>query len=259
MHIDNSSVVLDPNSLKLVQMYCKTATSLDISEVEERKIREILELALYDKQLSQWLNLTDMLIDYYLKRGQLANFNIIKSFLSIKYFNDILIQRIENSHGQEITTDEFKKLIKRLQISQDFIKPCIEFSHNNYCRNLIFKTNFFCIYVIGWQPKQYSDIHHHGCELDAIMVHEGKPTHWLFDKNQRAISKSTLSKNDLLIVKRHQYHNIGNDSDNQAVTIHYRLGNPPKDNHWQMNDYTENLRAFWYDINQEVQSTKNTK
>ncbi|MFM7787313.1 MAG: hypothetical protein ACKO90_03805, partial [Microcystis panniformis] len=48
-------------------------------------------------------------------------------------------------------------------------------------RNLIAKSESLTVYAIGWLPGQSTDIHHHGYDLDAILVLEGRLTHWLWE------------------------------------------------------------------------------
>ncbi len=257
MKIKAPSLGLSNHSHNIVQLYCKLVTSLNASITEENKIRSILELASYDKELRQWINLTDMLINYYLNRGVIVTFDVINSFLSIKNFNDLLIDRLQKNSKQKIEIAEFKELAKNLKFSQRFIDPCIEFSNEKFCRNLIFQTSLFSIYVIGWLPYQFSNIHHHGNELDAILVNEGQATHSLFDDDKKEISKDIYSNNDLILVDRRQTHQIGNNSQQKLVTIHFRYGSAPQDNHWTTNEYTKSMRTFWNDIERKAKSRNN--
>ena len=251
------SLGLNYHSHSIVQLYCELVTSLNTSIAEEKKIRSILELASYDKELRQWINLTDMLINYYLNRGVIVTFDVINSFLSIKSFNDFLINEIQINSNRKINICDFQELVKSIKFSQSFIEPCIEFSNEKFCRNLIFQTSLFSIYVIGWLPSQFSNIHHHGNELDAILVNEGQATHIVFYDDKKEISKNTYSNKDIVFVDRHQTHQIGNSSKQKLVTVHFRYGSAPQDNHWTTNEYTKSMRTFWNDIERKTKSKNN--
>jgi len=165
-----------------------------------------------------------------------------------------VVKRVERSHPEEIESRDFEKLVRQIELPQDFIERFISKSDDSL-RQLVFRTWSLVVYVITWRPGQMSSVHHHGKALHTTKVLQGEMTHWLLtpkevkqrqdaDKIQHefcdrnfTLDECQNSKRclpgDTVFVDRYHAHQIANLSDEPLITLHIRCGNPPEDSHWQ--------------------------
>ncbi len=237
-------ILLTPNSVDQIRRYCN--------------IRRIYESGLSKKLMdnfniedSYWIRQTNRIIEECESGGNRAIDceAIVNSFILSS-----LIRKIEAIPPQRIDLNLLKSLIEGVNLTDEFINRYVAFSDQQFNRQLIIQTWSLAVYVISWQPGQESWMHHHGYALDAIKVIRGQMEHWFvppdddnelipFEASRRGKRyegpSETYSAGDIVLIDRRQGHQISNSSDEELVTLHFRFGYPPEDNHWRSTNDTE--------------------
>jgi len=166
-----------------------------------------------------------------------------------------LVRKIESIPPENVDIGILHDLVRNTNLTSEFIDQYVKFDDRSYKRQLIFRTWSLAVYVISWRPGQESWAHHHGYALDVIKVIQGQMTHWhILPENLenevpfecfRHLKKryegpsETFSAGDIVTVDRCQGHQIGNLSNENLVTLHFRFGPPPEDDHWRSTNDTE--------------------
>ena len=157
----------------------------------------------------------------------------------------------------DIDLHRFTDLVREIELNDEFLRNHICFNEKKYSRQLVFQGKNLTVYIIGWKPQQIATKHHHGTSLDAIRIIQGKMTHWKFPKIDRKdpdfltlsafedFADTTESSepilepgeefgpgSDLILIDRWEPHQMGNTSDEDLVTLHFRYGTPPDDEKW---------------------------
>lgn len=215
---------------QLVKQYCHLATLPDLSSEDAENIAAISELGIYDSSLNYWLSQADKLIDSQLDLGNVPNYDWLVSSLSIHN----LAYKLMQIPSHQVKFEDFQKLINKTNLQPSFLKPYQSFAPNHFSRQAIFQAKNLIIYMIGWQPGHYTDIHHHGQSLDAIRVYQGEMTHWFPDQEDcrtpddiSSIPGDVFTKNQLVCIDRQKHHLIANKSSEKLITLHFRFGAPP--------------------------------
>ena len=234
---------------QLVKQYCHLATLPELSSEETENIAAISELGIYDSSLNYWLSQADQLIDYQLGLGTIPNYDWLVSSLSIHN----LAYKLMQVPSHQVKFEDFKKLIDKTKLQPEFLKPYKSFNPKHFSRQAIFQTTNLTIYMIGWQPGQCTDIHHHGQSLDAIRVYQGEMTHCLVNQEHCqtsedifAASGKVFTKNQLVCIDRKKYHAIANKSAEILLTLHFRFGAPPdSEENWKTSPDECKSEATW--------------
>jgi hypothetical protein len=202
---------------------------------------------------SYWTRQTDRILEKCQSRGErlIDSETIVNSFILSN-----LIRKIEAIPPGKVDIAFLHDLVEDVCLTDKFINRYVEFYDKDYNRQLIFRTWSLAVYVISWKPGQDSWMHHHGYALDAIKVIRGKMTHWLVspdefdgyvpfedfkDKKKKKYEgpSETFLEGNIVLIDRCQGHQIANLSDKELVTLHFRFGHPPEDDHWRSTNDTE--------------------
>lgn len=153
-----------------------------------------------------------------------------------------------------ITLSTFSQLVEKIDLSELLIED-IELELNQGSRKFLLMEDNLTVYIIVWKPGKIAARHHHGNSLDAIRVIKGKMTHWTFPELNPENSQSLMSNSfdefpaveiakpgeefnsssKPIFIDRWNYHQLGNQSTEVLVTIHFRFGKSPDDEHWITN------------------------
>ncbi len=237
-------VYLTSNEIKAVRQHC-LVRHLNGSVFGERAI------ANGSGDNSYWIRQTNRIIEKCWDRGELAIDceTIVNSFILSS-----AIRKLEAVPPNYVNIDSLSSLVKEIELTDDFIDRYVEFNRKSYRRQLICRTWSLAVYVISWMPGQESWMHHHGYALDAIKVIKGKMTHSLlspeqwegyvpfegFEKTQRYEGPSEVfTTGDVVAIDRRHGHQVGNLSNENLITLHFRFGHPPEDKHWRSTNDTE--------------------
>jgi transcriptional regulator with XRE-family HTH domain len=249
------SWTLTPEILARVHDYCMSRANKGTKRAASR----LASFAtLYDKPLRYWLDKADRLIAQCNSSNPQCHeidYQIIADLLVIQNFVSGLdrLQRPQSNGYEPLNIEAFSRLVEQAKFSREFISRFINFDEQRFSRRLIFQTRGLSIYVIGWFPGQQVGMHHHGSSLDAIQVIQGEMTHGVlsredckregipFEGNPRAkLDRKTKNKvfyeNELVLIDGYHAHQIANLSDKPLVTLHFRVGLPPDDDHWQQKE-----------------------
>ncbi len=98
------------------------------------------------------------------------------------------------------------------------LKDLRQFQHDQYARQLAFKTNNMEVILVCWLPGQGSPEHDHGQSEAVIVVLEGELTHTTIYPDGKKVSV-TLGYGDVGYVPTGVKHQIFNHSDHELVTL----------------------------------------
>lgn len=133
-----------------------------------------------------------------------------------------LIETLNFEFEENKTTFKDKKIKNILEtyLEVDW-KEFIKINENDYNRNLVYKNNFFEIFIITWNVNQKARIHNHaenGCWLKLL---QGQIKEDIYDNKLNIITTRILSENSISFMKDdiglHSIHNIGNEI---SVSLH---------------------------------------
>lgn len=245
--------------LETVKSYCIAVQSHD--KKAAAKIASFA--ALHNPALRYWLDHAKNMISQFQRERQTQPYcETIVNGLILQN----LIMQLGSNPPNDISYDRFCHLVEQVQLSPDFLDKYVSFSRQDFCRRLILQTWYLTVYVIGWQPGQIVPMHHHGNSLDAIRVIKGEMIHWQLSPEECETQKipfegctsqeeysgpSTIyTAGDLITINRRHAHQIANRSQQELVTLHFRFGAPPDDDHWDQPSADSQLVFVW---NQEEQ------
>ena len=245
----NSSLqgkVLTPEAIAEVRRYCK-ARRLYNPALSRRLLNDSPTPYIY------WIRQCDRIIEQCQKRGHnsIDTEAIVNSFILSN-----LLRKLEAAPPHQVNLEAFKALVQDVPLTDAFLERYVAFDRQSYGRQLICRTWSLAVYVISWMPGQESWLHHHGHALDAIKVIRGEMTHWTvspgdcegdvpfegFSRSKRYEGPAQVfTAGDLVLIDRGVGHQISNRSSENLVTLHFRFGHPPEDNHWRTTSDTEML------------------
>lgn len=262
----NKMEVLTPESFTRLKQYCDFHfTEKQTTSFSQWKAVQLEKARYFDMakcQLAGWIPQTDRVIE----RCQLSidgpgDCEAIVNSVSLSHF----IHLLENHPPDKIDVQTFLHLVQTVYLSREFIQRYVSFSKTSFTRKLIIRTWSLCIYVISWEPGQISCMHHHGNSLDAIRVIEGEMSHWHLapaewekeipfegrdDTEPYSGKPDTYRAGDIVTVDRRHGHQIANLSDQRLITLHFRFGQPPEDEHWRAT--ADGLMCVWNQIDRMV-------
>jgi transcriptional regulator with XRE-family HTH domain/mannose-6-phosphate isomerase-like protein (cupin superfamily) len=233
------------STIRTVKRYCDAVLNND-----KKIASQISSFAtVHDNSLRYWLKESDKIMDQF---GQgstnCIDSEIVVNTLKLENLNMQLNQSLPNKVNLKYLSD----LLQKIELSHEFLNRYISFDKNNFSRKLIIQTRYLSIYAIGWEPTQFSQMHHHGNSLDAICVIEGEMTHWLLSPEDCEKDKvpfegcklgekylggnsEYLSEGKWIFIDRRYAHQIENSSNKRLFTLHVRFGAPPDDDKWAGN------------------------
>ena len=253
---------IDLGTLDVLRRYC------DFRFIDSRKTTAVQWVSSYlqktkaihnsDDRLSQLIKQADRLINQCQSTtGHRGDSESVINSLVLSHF----IKRLESNPPTQIDGQTFIELVKGVHLTREFINRYIGFNDETFSRRLIIRTWSLTVYAISWEPGQVVEMHHHGNSLDAIQIIQGKMTHWMLapedwekeipfegcHSNERYQGKSQIfSDGEVCLVDRLYGHQIANLSDERLITLHFRFGPPPEDNHWRST--ADELNFVWEQI-----------
>lgn len=256
------SLSIEPLSeiiLETVRSYCTAVQSGD--KKAAAKIASFA--ALHNPELRYWLDhARNMISQFQQERQNQPYCETIVNGLILRN----LIMQLGSNPPNDISYQRFCHLVKQVHLSQAFLDKYVSFSREDFRRRLILQTWHLTVYVIGWQPGQIVPMHHHGNSLDAIRIIKGEMTHWQLSPEECEAQKipfegctsqeeysgpsKTYKSGELITINRRYAHQIANQSQQELVTLHFRFGAPPDDDHWDQPNADSQLVFVW---NQEEQ------
>ena len=135
-------------------------------------------------------------------------FNSIKSNINLESYKNIrhLANILKN-----YDSDDWKKYIETNDLS----------GNKSYTKSLVNKTADFSIYIITWKKHQESKIHNHSNNGCLYMILQGSLMENYYNNKLEYIGFKIVEKNNIGYIDNNlYYHNIINDTDNIAVSLH---------------------------------------
>ncbi|AOX03552.1 hypothetical protein BJP34_32645 [Moorena producens PAL-8-15-08-1] len=209
---------------QLVQEYHHLATQKELTQEDGERMAQMFELAVLDSQFDQCIDRVDQLISQSLQ-------SCASSGCSGSLSLDEFIYQVNAIAPQDMSMEKFKELAANLNLSEKLLEQSISFNKSDYHRQLVCMTRFGDIFVISWEPGQFSQIHTHGEQISIIRVYKGTLTHRFYDPVEHLQGKQGYRKNDekkftegeLTCVGFHQTHQLANESQKRLVTVHVRF------------------------------------
>lgn len=219
-----------PELLHLVQEYYQLVTAPQLSEQDGKRMAAIFELAVYDELLDQCINEIDEMMQAQVPLPQ-KNKRHCPDSLSLEEF----IYQINCVPTNQMTLEKFKSLAMRLSLSEKFLQQYVSFEERDYCRKLICATEFGNIFLISWQPGQSTAKHTHHNELNVIRVLQGELTHRFLNPVSQLYGQThyqlkqeeKFRANESVCVDFTQSHQLANESEKEAISLHIRFFKQP--------------------------------
>lgn len=222
--------------LEIVYRYSSCRVNDDFDQEKEMQVLDIIQKSFSNPELFDWVHRVDELIEWQLEQGKVPEEKVIQEILAIQK----LVIDLNLHPCEPLKFSEFSEIVKNFcrhifDIKQYFSESdYIIFNPQKFLRNLIAKSESLTVYAIGWLPGQSTDIHHHGYDLDAILVLEGRLTHWLWEPAVDPAAATPVPQyftaGDIITIDRHQCHKIANTTSINLKTIHIRLRDATVDN-----------------------------
>jgi transcriptional regulator with XRE-family HTH domain/mannose-6-phosphate isomerase-like protein (cupin superfamily) len=249
--LDDIEYPLTDSIIESVKRYCNLR-----DEGNEKAAAKIVFGTMHDRSLRYWLDQADKAIEQYKEQYNQSSDHISSCGVII---NTLVLQDLSVKFGgpfaHQTKFDDFCRIIAHIQLVREDLKHPVHFSPDKFTRIHIHSRGHVIIYMIGWEDQQISSLHHHGNSLDAIFVIEGEMTHWVMTKPEAEIAatkeglalsyesasqkeyqggcgKQIIRSGQWVFIDRHHYHQIKNTSGKRLLTLHFRLGAPPEDEHW---------------------------
>jgi transcriptional regulator with XRE-family HTH domain/mannose-6-phosphate isomerase-like protein (cupin superfamily) len=256
----NTHHKLTPNILDTVNSYCTALLNND-----KKAIITIFSFATqHDNQLAYWLNQADQIVNQFQKNPKSQiDCEVVYNALILQNLNMQLSYTFQRG---QFTFEKFRNLVKKLNLTHNFLSRYISFNNKAFSRKLVLQTSYLFVYVISWEPGQSSRMHHHGNSLDAIWVIEGEIEHWLlspdeckknkvpfeaYSLGEKYLGKSQIfSEGNWIFIDRLHAHQLENSSGKRLATLHVRFGTPPDDDKWETPIYEEEPLIIWYQMEQ---------
>ena len=240
---DNPLPELTPSIFDTVKSYCLAVLNQD--KKEATKISSFASL--HDKKLRYWLDQVHQIIEQY--QREIKDEIDYETVINTLVLQNLSLQ-LSYTFPSQVQFDSFCNLVKQFNLTNNFLERYISFNHESFVRKLIFKTQYLAVYVIGWEPGQIAEMHHHGTYLDAMWVIKGDIQHCLVSpeecskkkipfenflyKGKKYSGKSqTFSTGDWIFINRFHAHQIENLSNQNVATLHIRFGALPEDDRWE--------------------------
>jgi C_GCAxxG_C_C family probable redox protein len=141
------------------------------------------------------------------------------------------IEYLSQLPDDQFSAENVFNLMKQVSIDPKEIKKCINFSPDNYARNLFFKDSRFEVLVMCWGKDQKSPIHDHYTSFSVEKIFSGgilNTNYHRVDPESDVIKEADsqdLSVGDVIFSHPGEIHKIEPTNNAPAVSIH--LYSPP--------------------------------
>lgn len=238
--------LLTPKILDTVQERCRA-----LSKGNRRVAAKISSYATFhDPELRYWIEQADRITGPWSSKA----FNQSSEAMDCEAVtNTLILQNLLNQLScvppEDITFQGFQDLVEPVNLTTGFLERSAVFNDKRFQRKHILQTHPLSVYVIGWKPGQIAGMHHHGNALDAIQVIKGEMAYWTLtpaESEKRKIAfeggstaaqdrskpHTILKAGERVFVDRCHAHQIANLSNEELITVHFRVGMPPQDKNW---------------------------
>ncbi|MEI6898776.1 MAG: cysteine dioxygenase family protein [Bacteroidota bacterium] len=135
-----------------------------------------------------------------------------------------LIDTIEHNYTPNFPN--LTELITQIGLKREDFLEYNQFGHDvwdSYGRNKIYTGKNFTIFLMTWNPGDYTAIHSHGqCDWGAVLFFD-EVSHRLYqvDGNEiHLVNKGTIPAGTIVAVNGGLVHSMGNNSNKPAITMH---------------------------------------
>lgn len=255
---------LTPKILETVQKRCYA-----LSQKNRKAAAKIASYATFhDPDLRYWIEQADGITGPWSDQSSNQS-NIPMDCEAVA--NTLMLQNLLNQLScvppDDITFQGFRDFLEPVHLTSTFIERSAVFDEECYQRRHILQTHPLSVYVIGWKPGQIAGMHHHGNALDAIQVVSGEMAYWTLTPEESEKRKvpfeggaiatqdtsepqAILKAGERVFVDRCHAHQIANLSNEDLITIHFRVGMPPKDNNWSPSTKGEQHSLRWKQVDE---------
>lgn len=134
---------------------------------------------------------------------------------------------------EEYSKRDVYDYIIELGLTKDDLEDWSDYSHpvsDSYGRNTIYQGEHFELMVMSWVPGDFSMIHNHGDAAWGIVQVFGDLTHRVYKLEELHLSKvkeEVLASNQMIPVTHDLIHQMGNDSDEPILSLHFYYNETP--------------------------------
>lgn len=137
-----------------------------------------------------------------------------------------LVEYLTQLPSQQFNVAKLVALFSRLKVTDQEINKLINYSPDNYTRNLFFKCDRFEVIVMGWNGYQQSPIHDHAQSFSVEYIYSGR----IINTNYHSIApestsvyqgaSETISHGQVIYGLPGEIHRIVNPDATPATSIH---------------------------------------
>jgi len=219
---------------EVANLYLEYRVKDEYTDESEDFISAVILESVSNCPLKHKIDLIDQLIEEDMASGELPQLDRIRLKL---LFHDLLSQ-LRNLVLEGPMFNEFKGIIQEFSTrlfndatlyEELYRGDYFPTSEEGYVRNLIVgnERKTILVYAIGWLPGQITEPHHHGDDLDAILVIDGELAHWRLKfcshNTEDEVTPSELyAKKSTVTIDRLSCHKLGS-LDSKLKTLHIRV------------------------------------
>ena len=207
---------------RVVAEYFKLSIKENTSVEEDKRLNELLELAIVDEELDEKIHQVDVLI-YNLQKLDFFPLEREKASYDIEHFLKEILERKQNGNHQ-LEPEEFDNIARKLTFTPEIVQRYVHFKKDGSYRKVVFSSDDVCVYIISWLPGQKTLLHTHEFSFCSTYIYQGTITIEEFiskdDTEQKQIQE--YKKGEWFFSPSQRKHRLSNNSSENLVTIHYR-------------------------------------
>lgn len=145
--------------------------------------------------------------------------NLLASQLTL----DDFVVKMQNISPNKLKIEQLQDWSEQLKLNDNFLRSHIVFCSHCYQRQRLYRSSYFEILLLCWQPGQLTTIHDHNDSLNVTKIYQGVLTSRLFTQKDAGLSliqEESLKSNELVSVDRYQIHQLANTSSDNLITLH---------------------------------------
>jgi cysteine dioxygenase len=130
--------------------------------------------------------------------------------------------------AKKMRLPDLRRLVSQLKVDRESIAPYIQFSENQYARNLVYRAPDFECLVLCWRPGQRSPIHDHGDSRCAVYTVDGILSADNYRKTAGGHIRPDFSEDfkprSVLSIQTTEIHQVSNLQDSaDLISVHFYL------------------------------------
>jgi predicted metal-dependent enzyme (double-stranded beta helix superfamily) len=212
--------------VSMLKEYTNLATKPEITDLETERLYQIYEASESRPELDEWIARIDEATEKFTIGEDLSKSD--KKYISLITLEEYLY-RLRQIEPEEMTLEQFRELVLRLDLSADLINSHIQFAKTQHFRELIHSSRYTSICVISWKPGDHVPPHEHDDSLSVIRVCKGQLAHRKWHRVDKGgymgHTKGLLDlvpEDEYISIDNLEKHELSNQSQEKLITLHFR-------------------------------------